>query len=200
MTINIRRILAKLRLCILLESLSPGWRIAIFTIGGVAAGVGLLTIHVSRAFSYLSDDPVVCINCHVMNNAYATWLHGSHGKVAKCVDCHLPHDNPIRKLAFKAMDGARHSYVFTFRLEPQVLKLSQGTLPLIQDNCLRCHADQFQMIRLAGVSERSCWDCHQNIHGKVTSLAASAHLLRPAIPSAGLDWLKPQLEEQKHER
>jgi cytochrome c nitrite reductase small subunit len=37
-------------------------------------------VHISRAASYLSDEPEVCINCHVMDNAYATWRHGSHGR------------------------------------------------------------------------------------------------------------------------
>lgn len=183
----------------MLERIAPAWRLAVFAVGGVAVGAAALVVHVSRAASYLSDDPAVCINCHVMDNAYATWQHGSHGAVAKCVDCHLPHDNPVRKLAFKAMDGARHSYVFTFRLEPQVLRLSRGAVPAIQENCLRCHHDQFQMIRLAETSERRCWDCHHNIHGKVISLSATPNARRPQLPSAGLEWFKRQMEEQDDE-
>ncbi len=168
-----------------------------FAIGGVAVGALLLVVRASRALSYLSDDPAVCINCHVMNVPYATWRRGSHGHVASCVDCHLPHDNIVRKFAFKAMDGGRHSYVFTFRLEPQVLHLSRGAVPVIQKNCLRCHHDQFQMIRLAETSERRCWDCHRNIHGEVMSLAATPDTIRPPLPPAGLEWFKKQMEEGK---
>ncbi len=167
-----------------LAPLPPLWRVAVFVAAGVAFGGAVLVGRASRALSYLSEDPASCINCHVMDNAYATWRRGSHGRVTTCADCHLPHDNPIRKLAFKAQDGARHSYVFTFRLEPQ-------------ENCLRCHADQFQMVRLVETSERRCWDCHQNIHGEVISLAGTPDARRPRLPSAGLEWFKRQLEDPK---
>lgn len=160
-------------------------------------GAAAIVTHISRAPSYLSDDPSACINCHVMNNAYATWLRGSHGRVAKCTDCHLPHDNPVHKFAFKGMDGLRHSWVFTLRREPQVLHPSRRAIPVMQENCLRCHAQQFQMVRLAGVSERRCWDCHKNIHGPVISLSASPDARRPALPSAGLEWFKRQLRESE---
>lgn len=187
--------LGRLGQWLLLDALAPGWRLAVFSIAGAALGGVVLVFHISKADSYLRDNPEVCINCHVMNNAYATWRRGSHANVARCVDCHLPHVNPVAKLAFKAMDGARHSYVFTFRLEPQVLHLSRGAVPVIQENCLRCHADQLQMVRLAGTTERKCWDCHENIHGPVISLSGTPDARRPALPSAGLDWMKKQMEE-----
>ena len=43
---------------------------------------------------------------------------------------------------------------------------------------------------MSDVAERPCWACHQNIHGPVRSLSSSPHVLRPLLPSAGLDWLK----------
>jgi cytochrome c nitrite reductase small subunit len=181
-----------------LKPVHPGWRLAIFTAGGVAAGLALVVAHISRAATYLLDEPEACINCHVMNNAFATWQHGSHREVAACTDCHLPHQNPVAKLAFKGRDGLRHSYVFTFRLEPQTLQLSRGALPVVQENCLRCHHDQMQMVRLAGVTERPCWDCHDGAHGSVISLSGTPHARRPALPSAGLDWMK-KLDKMKGE-
>jgi hypothetical protein len=60
----------------------------------------------------------------------------------------------------------------------------------VQANCLRCHDDQLQMIRLAATTERKCWDCHQSTHTAVHSLSASPRTLRPQLPSAGLDWMK----------
>jgi cytochrome c nitrite reductase small subunit len=89
-------------------------------------------------------------------------------------------------MAFKSKDGMKHSYVFTLRKEPQVLQLSESAKPVVQANCLRCHSEQFEMIRLAEVSERACWDCHNNIHGSVQSLSASPEVLRPRLPDAGL--------------
>jgi len=157
---------------------------------GAMVGMAVLVLHASRAASYLSDSPETCINCHVMNHAYASWRNSSHAAATICTDCHLPRHNPIANRAFKARDGMWHSYVFALRLEPQVIRLAAGAVPVVQENCLRCHHDQVQMVRLAGVEERRCWDCHQVPHGSVTSLSAAPHARRPALPSAGLDWLK----------
>ena len=165
-------------------------RILIFVLAGIAIGLAIVTARISNATSYLSDAPETCMNCHVMTDAYATWQRGSHGRVAVCNDCHVPHSNPIAKAVFKGADGMRHATVFTLRKEPQVLRLSAGAVPVVQANCLRCHASQFVMVRLAAHSERKCWDCHNNIHGSVHSLSASPHVLRPRLPDAGLDWMK----------
>ena len=169
-----------------LSGLSRGWRITISVLIGLAIGANIITARLGNAASYLSDSPETCMNCHVMTDAYASWQRGSHGKVAVCVDCHIPHDNPIAKLAFKGMDGIKHSYVFTVRGEPQVLRLSQGAIPVVQANCLRCHSNYFDMIRLAGPNERKCWDCHSNVHGEVHGLSASPRPLRITPPPAGL--------------
>lgn len=175
-----------------------GWRarLGIFGVLGVAAGVAVVVGRIANATSYLSDAPETCINCHVMTNSYATWQRGSHGRVAVCNDCHVPHANPVAAWAFKGRDGLKHSYVFTFRLEPQVLRLSEGAVPVVQANCIRCHGDRLTMIRLAGAEERTCWDCHQEIHGRARSLSSSPHVRRPELPSAGLDWMKKGLPHE----
>ena len=150
----------------------------------------LFIARISNAASYLSDSPQTCINCHVMTDAYATWRKSGHGQVATCNDCHVPHDNMAAKYTFKAQDGMKHSYVFTMRKEPQVLTLSEGAKPVVQANCVRCHDQQLEMIRLAAESERVCWYCHSNVHSSVQSLSASPEVLRPKLPDAGLDWMK----------
>jgi len=161
-----------------LSGLSRRWRIVICVMLGLALGTGVITAHLGNALSYLSESPETCMNCHVMTDAYASWQRGSHGRAAVCVDCHIPHSNPVAKLAFKAADGMKHSYVFTARSEPQVLKLSKAAQPVVQANCLRCHANHFDMIRLPGPKERKCWDCHSNVHGRVHGLSASPRPLR----------------------
>lgn len=152
---------------------------------GVVIGLGGVVMRVSNAASYLSDDAETCLNCHVMSNAYATWLRGSHGRRAVCNDCHVPHANVVSKMTFKAMDGARHAAVFTAGTVPQTLTLNDGARPVVENNCLRCHANQFLMIRLSGSSERACWDCHP-VHGTVQSLSASENSRRPSLPKAGI--------------
>lgn len=182
--------LSLLAMWLTLSPLPRLWRFATFLALGVAVGLAIAVARVSNAASYLTDSPEACINCHVMTDAYATWQRGSHRHVAVCSDCHVPHSNLVAKQAFKATDGLRHAAVFTFRLEPQVLRLSPGAVRVVQANCLRCHADQFAMIRLFETSERRCWDCHSNIHGEARSLSSSPHVLRPKLPSAGLEWMK----------
>ena len=59
---------------------------------GLIAGVGGYTLVYAKALSYMSSDPEVCANCHIMNSQYDSWQKSSHHAVAGCVDCHLPHD------------------------------------------------------------------------------------------------------------
>jgi cytochrome c nitrite reductase small subunit len=171
-------------------SFSRGQQIYLSVLAGIILGIVLLLVQISNAVSYLSDAPETCMNCHVMTDAYASWQRGSHARAAVCNDCHVPHGNPVSKMVFKGMDGTKHSYVFTLRKEPQVLRLSETARPVVQSNCIRCHRDQLAMVRLAISSERTCWDCHIYIHGRVHSLTASPEILRPGLPDAGLDWIK----------
>jgi cytochrome c nitrite reductase small subunit len=175
------------RMVVSLRGLPKKWQTAIYILAGLIGGLALFIVRISNASSYLSDAPQTCMNCHVMTDAYASWQQSSHGRVTVCNDCHVPHINPVAKYTFKASDGLKHSYVFTFRLEPQVLDLSKGAKPVVQDNCLRCHFGVLEMVRLSDSSQRKCWDCHNNIHGSVHSISASPAELRPDLPKAGLD-------------
>ncbi len=183
-------LLSRLIAILTLAGLSRRWQAAVYVSIGIAIGAAVLVARVANATSYLSDAPETCMNCHVMTDAYATWQRGSHARAAVCVDCHVPHTNPIANKVFKGRDGMKHSYVFTLRKEPQVLKLSAAAVPVVQGNCLRCHEDRLEMVRLAGASERTCWDCHVSIHGKARSLSSSPSVLRPRLPDAGLGWMK----------
>ncbi len=69
---------------------------------GTAAGVGGFTFVAAHGGAYLSDDPAVCVNCHIMREQFDGWQHGSHHAVAVCNDCHLPHENLAGKLYVKA--------------------------------------------------------------------------------------------------
>ena len=59
---------------------------------GILAGVGGYTFVYAEGLSYMSSDPKVCANCHIMQPQYDSWQKSSHHAVAGCVDCHLPHD------------------------------------------------------------------------------------------------------------
>ena len=169
-----------------LRILSPGWRVAGFISLGVTLGAGMFVFHVSRAASYLSETPETCMNCHVMTTEYVTWRHSSHAGVATCNDCHVPHTSLPAHYAFKAKDGLWHATVFTMRWEPQAIRLSQGAIPVVENNCRRCHE---QTVAEVAVAEHSrgdlrCWDCHRETpHGTVRSLSAVPDVFRPRLPS-----------------
>jgi cytochrome c nitrite reductase small subunit len=170
-----------------LRILPPRWQLAGFAMLGVMAGTGLFVLHISRAASYLSDAPETCMNCHVMTTQYLTWRHSSHAQVATCNDCHVPHESPLMKYAFKARDGLWHATVFTMRWEPQVIRLSAKAVPVVEGNCRRCHAQVIQDVSLSAhaTGEMRCWDCHREVpHGRVRSLSATPSLFQPELPSA----------------
>jgi len=163
-------------------------RWVIFGVSGLCLGLAALAIHVSRAPSYLSDEPEVCVNCHVMRSEYVSWRHSSHAEVAHCNDCHVPHDSFVKHWLFKARDGLWHATVFTMRWEPQVIRLSNRAIPVVESNCRRCHE---HLISLTALREHAsgdfrCWDCHGDVpHGETRGLASSPGYLDPSLPPVG---------------
>ena len=176
----------------------PKWRFSVIVILGIFAGLVIHILNISNAVSYLSDDPKTCVNCHVMYPEYATWERGSHGRVTTCNDCHVPQDNVVRKYMFKASDGLRHATMFTFRMEPQVIRIKDAGRNVVQENCIRCHANFLHPIALRSMgaesiddnSDRVCWDCHRETpHGKVHSLSSAANIIRPDVNTVVPEWI-----------
>jgi nitrite reductase (cytochrome c-552) len=106
---------------------------------GIFVGLAIYIVRISKAHSYLSNDPKACVNCHIMAPQYATWGHSSHREWASCNDCHVPHGNVFETYYFKAKDGLRHATYFTLRLEPQVIQIKSAGIRVVQENCMRCH-------------------------------------------------------------
>ncbi len=179
------------------------WRLPVALMLGLLAGLSGLTLHLARATSYLSDDPVTCLNCHVMRPQFATWQRSSHTRVAGCNDCHVPHDSFIRHYSFKARDGLRHAFMFTFRLEPQVIRIKSAGAAVVRENCIRCHrqlVEPLPMYRFAAAGprastpEKSCVACHTGTpHGRVNGLASVPMVRVPRLTPAAPAWLlRPQ--------
>lgn len=192
----------------IIRTLGPpdNWRLPVIIITGTLVGILILLIYTSRAHSYLSDNPDTCINCHVMYPQYATWMNSSHKDVASCNDCHVPQDNVFRTYYFKAMDGMRHATIFTARAEPQVIRIKQAGINVVQENCIRCHKDLIDMVNLVTVTGDNyhsgqgfrCWDCHREVpHGTVNSLAATPFSLVPRMKSIIPDWMNNFFREKK---
>src|SRR6188474_1625942 len=90
---------------------------------GLAAGLGVYTFLYAKGGSYLTDDPVACRNCHVMEGQYQGWIKSSHRAVAVCNDCHTPAGH-IPKYATKALNGYRHSFAFTSGRFPEPIQIT----------------------------------------------------------------------------
>jgi cytochrome c nitrite reductase small subunit len=163
------------------------WRMPSFLMLGAMAGMGLFLTYISRAPSYLVDNPETCVNCHVMATQYVTWQHSSHAQHATCNDCHVPHDNLLKEYAFKAKDGLWHATVFTMRWEPQAIRISEGAIPVVEQNCRRCHSVVVEDVALKVHHEgdQRCWDCHRDVpHGRERSLSATPDVFRPQLAPA----------------
>ncbi len=116
--------------------------VAIVTAGlmGGAAGVGLFTFVYAKGASYLSTDPAVCANCHIMQEHFDAWQRSSHRAVAGCADCHMPHDL-VGKYAAKASNGFWHSLAFTTGAFPDPLQIKPHNRDITERTCRDCHAD-----------------------------------------------------------
>jgi len=135
---------------------------------GALLGLGTFTFDYGEGLSYFSTDPRACKNCHVMNDEYDSWTKASHHGVATCVDCHLPHEF-IPKYIAKADNGYHHSKGFTFMDFHEPIMIKPGNSRILQDSCLRCHADFVHDI-VGGSTEAvdavSCVHCHRSVgHG-----------------------------------
>lgn len=164
------------------------WIIYVNVLIAFFVGIFIYTLYVSNAVSYLSDDPKTCVNCHVMRSEFATWQHSSHREVAVCNDCHVPHNNVFNKYFFKAKDGLRHATMFTFHLEPQVIKMHEAGQAVVLKNCQNCHKNLNSEVGLSNTTledkmhgdGKLCWDCHREVpHGRVKGLNSTPNAKVP---------------------
>ncbi len=91
---------------------------------------------------------------------------------ATCVDCHLPH-NFVAKWIAKAQSGLGHAYAFTFKLDelPTNLSATEKSRKMVQENCIRCHADFAQTAINATTNPHAdkslnCASCHKDVGHK----------------------------------
>lgn len=177
----------------------PKWRIPVMIALSVFMGISLFTLWLSKAHSYILDDPKACTNCHIMSPQYATWSHSSHREVTHCNDCHVPQNNFFNRYYFKAKDGLRHATIFTLRNEPQVIFIKEDGAKAVHNNCIRCHFDLLVDPKLNAMvenhrekmTERNCLDCHREVpHGRVNSLSSVPFARVPLPENPVPSWLK----------
>lgn len=162
------------------RKLSKRWLILAILIG-ILLGVGGFTFRYAEGLSYMSNDPKVCQNCHIMNDQFESWRRGPHHAVATCNDCHVPPHFPDKYIA-KASNGYHHSLGFTMQPsrpdEPgteaffhEPIQIKQKNSQILQDNCLRCHGDFVEHIVPGSTTDPNavrCVHCHRGVgHGAI---------------------------------
>jgi len=187
--------------------LPPGqWHFIVVILLGIFFGLGAFSFYLSKAHSYLGDNPETCINCHIMAPQYSTWSHSAHRNYATCNDCHVPHNNVLNMYYFKAKDGMRHATMFTLRAEPQVIQIKDAGKWAVQSNCIRCHEKLFADATTTSVNEmteevrkgRLCWECHRETpHGRVNGLSSTPNARVPLPQSPVPSWLKKMIKQEK---
>ena len=152
-----------------------GPAIAALVVIGAAAGLGIYTFAYARGWSYMTNDPEACANCHVMNEQYDGWLKASHRSVATCNDCHTPH-NFVGKYYTKAKNGFWHSFYFTTQSFPEPIRATASSRKITEAACRRCHEAIVQAMGTpahAGSTDISCIRCHGSV-GHMELSATSA--------------------------
>ncbi len=132
---------------------------------GIPLGIGSYTFYYAKGYSYLLNDPKACINCHVMNDNYQTWIQSSHKNVATCNDCHAP-VNFIGKWGSKGINGFLHSFAFTTGKYPDPIRIKNFNKQIVKNQCIYCHQNIFYQSehQLRGFN---CVNCHHSVgHGK----------------------------------
>lgn len=131
---------------------------------GVLLAVGGYTFIYARGYSYLSNDPAICANCHIMDNHYRAWGRSSHHAVAVCNDCHTP-PGLIPKYATKALNGFNHSLAFTTGRFPEPLRITGRNAAVTEKACRKCHHDIVDAIEGPDPANNrlSCIRCHSTV-------------------------------------
>ena len=134
------------------------------TLAGVLAAVGGYTFIYAKGYSYISNDPAVCANCHIMENHYRAWTKSSHRAVAVCNDCHTP-PGVVGKYTTKAINGFNHSVAFTTGRFPEPLRITARNFEVTEKACRKCHSDIVDAIEAPGGDKDrlSCIRCHSTV-------------------------------------
>ncbi len=146
--------------------------LALAMLAGAGLGIGGYALVYADAFSYLSSDPKVCANCHVMQAQYDSWQKAGHHHAAVCNDCHLPRGFVAAYVA-KAVNGFNHSKAYTLQDFAEPIAIKAFNADIVQENCLACHRDLVQEAVMARgpAQEASCVHCHQDVgHGERAGL------------------------------
>jgi cytochrome c nitrite reductase small subunit len=104
-----------------------------------------------------------------MEEQHTAWSHaGAHRRI-RCVDCHLPQDNPLIHYTWKSIDGMKDVISFHTGMVPDRITLSSHGAKVLQANCVRCHAEAVSQMD----TTRQCWSCHRQLRHRMTGTNAT---------------------------
>ena len=99
--------------------------------------------------------------------------------------------------------------MFTFRMEPQVIKMHAPGQMVVQENCIRCHNQLNSQVRTGKVTSemahkdegRLCWECHREVpHSRVRGLSTVPDAQVPIQEDPIPEWLQNMVKKgQKQE-
>jgi cytochrome c nitrite reductase small subunit len=137
--------------------------ISLVVMVGILTGLVMFTFGYGKGASYLSNNPETCINCHIMQDHFDSWMNSSHRHVAVCNDCHLP-PHPIGKWITKADNGFFHSLAFTLDNFHEPIQIKPRNRRVTQNACLHCHANfVHDMLHVGSADVMQCIHCHYDV-------------------------------------
>ena len=135
-------------------------------LAGMLLGLGAYTFVYAKGYSYLTNDPAACANCHVMRDHYDAWTRASHRSVAACNDCHTP-PGLVPKYMTKARKGFWHSFYFTTGGYPDPIRITPRNHQVTELACRTCHEEMTSSIDPghSASADRglSCIRCHSTV-------------------------------------
>lgn len=135
-------------------------------LAGVLIGVGGYTFVYAKGYSYLTNDPAACANCHIMRDHFDAWTRSSHRAVAVCNDCHTP-PGLVGKYTTKAQNGFWHSFYFTTGRYPDPLRMTPRNQQVTEMACRTCHAELTASIDSSRPHDArarlTCTKCHNDV-------------------------------------
>jgi len=126
----------------------------------IPIGFVISTFIYSKGYSYLSDAPEACGNCHIMNDHLYSYQKSSHHTGAVCNSCHTP-SGFFGKYITKAINGWAHGYAFTTGDYAWPLQIKGFNKAITNKSCLKCHTGIIHTTR--AVREFDCIHCHSDV-------------------------------------
>lgn len=125
-------------------------KIFILMLVAIGAVVGLMLSYVTYFAMDKTSGQNFCVVCHEMDPmviAYRDDVHGGNGKLganARCVDCHLPHDNLVKYIYSKARNGVVEGAIHFFGNPEEIdwhENLKHRENYVFDNGCLECHGN-----------------------------------------------------------